>query len=401
VRAVVLLDRDGVINERVRGYVTRWDEFRFAPGALEGLRVLAGIGARVAVVTNQSAIGRGVVDAARVEAIHSRMSREVRRAGGRIDDVLVCPHSPSDLCDCRKPAPGLLVEALRRLDAGGCRPYVVGDSWSDGAAGALVGARTVLVDRDADAGSRRGAFVDAVVRDLREAAAWIASDVADAAGTKRPASPSARPCETAGGRASSRHLDGVSELLRRVPRGSVDRMADLLARTAGSGGTIFCLGNGGSAATASHFVSDLAKGTERGTPPRITARALCDNVPLLTAWSNDVEFEEAFARQLAGAVLPGDAVLGISVSGSSRNVLRALWRARAAGAATAALTGFDGGAARTVADVCVVVPSEDYRMVEDCHLAVLHCIAAQVQERLERTRPPDERSFTRWRDGRG
>lgn len=96
VRRAVFVDRDGVINRNRDDYVKSWAEFEFLPGALDGLRRLAALDARVIVITNQSIINRGLAPRAVVDGINDRMTREVRRAGGRIDAVFVCPHRPDE-----------------------------------------------------------------------------------------------------------------------------------------------------------------------------------------------------------------------------------------------------------------------------------------------------------------
>jgi D-glycero-D-manno-heptose 1,7-bisphosphate phosphatase len=143
--AAVLLDRDGVINRERRDYVRRWEEFDFLPGALGALQRLAELDVPVVVVTNQSAIGRGLVHAAMVEQIHGRMLERVRALGGRIDAVLVCPHQPTDGCGCRKPLPGLFRTAARTLGLALGESFYVGDSLSDFRVACEVGCRPILV----------------------------------------------------------------------------------------------------------------------------------------------------------------------------------------------------------------------------------------------------------------
>lgn len=176
----VLLDRDGVINRDRSDYVKRWDEFEFLPGALTGLRLLAEAGVGVAVVSNQSAVGRGLMSAAELDLIHQRMLDAVRREGGRIDAILACPHAPTDGCGCRKPRPGLLSEALRRLDVDHTSAVIVGDNLTDlqAAWAARLPAVLVLSGRGRqtlvrpEAGSCPLTFV---AQDLLEAAHWVVS----------------------------------------------------------------------------------------------------------------------------------------------------------------------------------------------------------------------------------
>jgi D-glycero-D-manno-heptose 1,7-bisphosphate phosphatase len=131
----VLLDRDGVINANREDHVTSWDQFRLLPGALEGLRQLTAAGYRLAVVTNQAAVGRGLASAEEVEQLNARMVSSLAGEGVRIDAVLYCPHAPEEGCACRKPRPGLLIEAGRRLGVAPADTCVVGD-WVDDIAAA-------------------------------------------------------------------------------------------------------------------------------------------------------------------------------------------------------------------------------------------------------------------------
>ncbi|HWQ12255.1 MAG TPA: HAD family hydrolase [Roseiflexaceae bacterium] len=141
----IFLDRDGVINENRAQHVREWREFAFVPGALAALQRLHAAGLPVFVVTNQAIVGRGVVSAAAVEEIHARMLAQVALHGGNIHDVRYCPHDPAVSCGCRKPAPGMLLELAVRWRVDLRRSYMVGDAWTDIAAGRAVGCRCVLV----------------------------------------------------------------------------------------------------------------------------------------------------------------------------------------------------------------------------------------------------------------
>lgn len=144
-RRAVFLDRDGVINVNRPGYVKSWEEFEFLPGALEALRKLAGMDVAVVVVSNQSAVGRGLMQAREAVEINTRMVRAVEEAGGWIDGVYTCLHAPWEGCACRKPKPGLLLMAAEELQIDLGRSYLVGDAESDVEAGLAMGARAVMV----------------------------------------------------------------------------------------------------------------------------------------------------------------------------------------------------------------------------------------------------------------
>jgi D-sedoheptulose 7-phosphate isomerase len=144
--------------------------------------------------------------------------------------------------------------------------------------------------------------------------------------------------------------------------------------------TVFLFGNGGSASTASHFVTDLSKVAARGEGPKLRAVGLADNVPSVTAIANDVEYARVFADQLATLAGPGDVAIAISGSGNSPNVLEGVKVLRALGGRTIGLTGIGGGKLKALADVPIVVPSNSMQHVEDVHVAILHLITAYLRD---------------------
>ena len=176
------------------------------------------------------------------------------------------------------------------------------------------------------------------------------------------------------------YLMTLGEVLRRLPHDDVEAVARTLREAWAQGRTVFLLGNGGSAATASHLACDLAKGLVAPGRPRMKVIALTDNVPLLTAYGNDVGYEVAFAEQLANLVQPGDVVIAISASGNSPNVLAAVEVANGQGATTVGLTGFQGGKLKDLVRQRVVVPSDNTQQIEDAHLIVGHALFVQLRD---------------------
>ncbi len=166
----------------------------------------------------------------------------------------------------------------------------------------------------------------------------------------------------------------------------IARIVPLLLRARDQGRTIFFFGNGGSASTASHFVVDIGKATIRGEGARFRCVALNDNVESLTAWANDTEYARVFAEQLKGLAHPGDVAVGISGSGNSPNVLRAMETARTLGVATVGLTGMGGGKLKELVEVPVVVPSNNMQHIEDVHLLICHLLTSYLRD--EAPRPP-------------
>jgi D-sedoheptulose 7-phosphate isomerase len=164
-----------------------------------------------------------------------------------------------------------------------------------------------------------------------------------------------------------------------LPFGEVAQIANVLLDCHRRGGTIFVLGNGGSAATASHFACDLAKGARADGVPPFRVMPLTDSVPLLTAWANDTSYEQVFAEQLAALVRADDVVVAISASGNSANVLAAAGVARAVGASIVALSGRCGGKLRALADLTICVPSDTIEQVEDAHIAIAHAVCVALR----------------------
>jgi D-sedoheptulose 7-phosphate isomerase len=143
---------------------------------------------------------------------------------------------------------------------------------------------------------------------------------------------------------------------------------------------IFVCGNGGSGSTASHFVCDVLKGASYERDKRFRILSLCDSMPTLTAYSNDVNYESAFVEQLKNYARPGDLVLAISASGNSPNVVKAVEYANEAGCKTIALTGRDGGQLGRAGQLNIHVPAQHMGRIEDAHMVVCHMIAYRFIE---------------------
>src|SRR5947199_9751529 len=146
------------------------------------------------------------------------------------------------------------------------------------------------------------------------------------------------------------------------------------------GHRIFVMGNGGSAATSSHFALDLAKNTIMPGAPRLKAISLTDHATLITAWSNDTAYEHIFAEQLANLIEPGDVVLGISASGNSLNVINAMLLAKQYRAYTIALLGAKGGKIKEIVDAYVLAPGQNIEQEEDAHMVLAHVITRHMRE---------------------
>lgn len=173
----VFIDRDGTVNVERSDYVKTLDEFELLPGAVEALARLSALAIPVIIITNQSAIGRGITSAARIDAIHAGLAQRVADAGGRIDAVYVCPHHPEARCSCRKPKPGLLLRAAADFGINLCNSVFIGDSVTDLGAAKAAGCAPILVRTGLQAQQvAELAKVDAsmiLMDDLTEAVSWL------------------------------------------------------------------------------------------------------------------------------------------------------------------------------------------------------------------------------------
>jgi D-glycero-D-manno-heptose 1,7-bisphosphate phosphatase len=142
---LIVLDRDGVINHDSDQFIKSPDEWRPIPGSLEAIARLNHAGFRVVVATNQSGVGRGLLDIATLNAIHERMHKALAQVGGRIDAIFFCPHTADSQCECRKPKPGMLEEIGQRFNVDMTGVPCLGDSPRDLAAAEAVGAQPMLV----------------------------------------------------------------------------------------------------------------------------------------------------------------------------------------------------------------------------------------------------------------
>jgi len=192
------------------------------------------------------------------------------------------------------------------------------------------------------------------------------------------------------------YLTAMAEVGHFLPRFEIRRAIDILYGCWRRGGTVFVIGNGGSASTATHFACDLAKATIVPGQGRFRALSLVDNVPLVSAWSNDNGFSSIFAEQLEPWLGADDVLVALSVHGGSgqgeagpwsQNLARAVALARQRGAKVVGLAGFDGGYLADAADVCIIVPIDAEPLAtplaESFHVAVHHLICLALKQRIQ------------------
>jgi D-glycero-D-manno-heptose 1,7-bisphosphate phosphatase len=182
-RPAVFFDRDGTLVEDV-GYLQALDQLTLFPWTVDALRLLNRAGFAVVIVTNQSAVGRGLIDEAFVELVHGALGERLAAGGARLDGCYFCPHHPDaalepyrQVCTCRKPAPGMVERACAELAIDPAASFMVGDRWRDIACGHAAGLRSILVRTGAGALEAAqppdGARADAILSNAMEAVGWI------------------------------------------------------------------------------------------------------------------------------------------------------------------------------------------------------------------------------------
>jgi D-sedoheptulose 7-phosphate isomerase len=180
------------------------------------------------------------------------------------------------------------------------------------------------------------------------------------------------------------YLDRLRHLVDRMPVERIEAIGDILFDAYRHGKQVFVVGNGGSAATASHMACDLGKSAIGPNLRRLRIMSLNDNVPLLTALANDAGYEHVFSGQLVNLIRPGDVLIVLSGSGRSPNILEAMRYARGQSATVIALLGFDGGEAVGLADEYVLVSSDEYGLIEDIHMILDHVLTGYFKQRVDR-----------------
>ena len=175
----VFLDRDGVINKDSQDYVKNWSEFEFIPGSVEAIRLLTRNNYPVVIITNQSIINRKMATPDDLEFIHAMMKKAIKKEGGEIKDIFFCPHKPEDACACRKPEPGLILEAQKKYGIAINKSVMVGDNMKDIECARRAGCRYAILVKTGNwkqavhALKEKKIFPDYIAGDLYEAAGWI------------------------------------------------------------------------------------------------------------------------------------------------------------------------------------------------------------------------------------
>jgi D-sedoheptulose 7-phosphate isomerase len=175
------------------------------------------------------------------------------------------------------------------------------------------------------------------------------------------------------------YLTGLEKVLDQLPEETFVEIDRLLQDTRSTGKEIFVIGNGGSAAAASHMACDFGKNTRQAGIKRVRAVALTDNTPSIMAYANDEGYDIIFSEQLLSLGQAGDILIAISGSGNSANILKGIEAARQLGMKVIGLTGFKGGKMKDMCDICLVVPCDSMEMIEDVHLIINHILAGLLR----------------------
>ena len=171
----------------------------------------------------------------------------------------------------------------------------------------------------------------------------------------------------------------LTEVLNALPEDKIFEINDILQDARQAGKQVFVIGNGGSAAAASHMVCDFGKNTREAGKNRMRALCLNDNIPSIMAYANDEGYDVIFSEQLLALGRPGDVLIAISGSGNSTNILKAIETAREMKIKVVGLIGFKGGKVKDMADVCLIIPSDSMEMIEDVHLIINHMLAGLLR----------------------
>jgi D-sedoheptulose 7-phosphate isomerase len=184
------------------------------------------------------------------------------------------------------------------------------------------------------------------------------------------------------------YFSELKELIEKTEIKEIENIVQILKEVYKKDKSIFIIGNGGSASTASHFACDLGKGTINNynnlNEKRFKVYSLVDNISLITAYGNDLSYEEIFSQQLKNFAKKGDVLISLTGSGNSRNIVKANEIAKEIGVVTIGFLGFNGGKVGEIVDERIIIPSKNYGIIEDIHLILSHIISQELKENLKR-----------------
>jgi D,D-heptose 1,7-bisphosphate phosphatase len=380
-RAGVLLDRDGTIIVDYH-YVGHVERVQFIPGAIEAIRRFNEAGIPVAIITNQGGVARGFYPIDNVIEVHDYIQRELAQQNAWVDLFLYSPHHPDGNVreyatehDWHKPNPGMADEAARTLNLDLMESWVVGDRISD-----MELASTILSN---------GVFLGAEPLPFYMNHFYLFASLADAAGyiierITGVSQLSEFPTMHYSGITSffQHYADEVTTALSRVSRPELEAASDLLYKAYSDGSAIWIAGNGGAAAIADHMATDHVKHMSATDTMFRNVHSLAANHAITTALANDIGYDAIFSWQLEQFATRGDVLVVFSVSGESKNIIRALQCAKEMGMESVAIV---GGEAVTIKDaalasVIVNIPATNYGVVEDIMSLIQHTLAQYIRQ---------------------
>ena len=183
------------------------------------------------------------------------------------------------------------------------------------------------------------------------------------------------------------YIEELDDSLKKICIEDIEKIVEILWDAYLNQASVYICGNGGSAATASHFACDLGKNTAQSEKPRFRVTSINDNMSLFSAIGNDLGYDMVFAEQLRNLLTPNDILIAISGSGNSQNVINAILYAKEIEATSIGILGFDGGKMKELVDLCLWIENYSYAQVEDLHLVITHIITEIFKQRIENHNP--------------
>ena len=380
-RPGVLLDRDGTIIEDYH-YVGHIERVQLKPGAADAIARFNRAGIPVVIVTNQSGVARGFYPESNVQEVHEYITRELALHDAHVDLFLYSPYHPkASLDDYRddshlwnKPYPGMAYQAAKELNLDLHESWVVGDRLTDMEFASRIRASAVFLGADPLPFHMNHFYR---FKSLTDAAGLIIERITDMNQSKFPAA------QYYGMTSFMHHYsDEITATLNRVSKYEIELAANLLYSAYSEGTCVWIAGNGGAAALADHMATDHAKHMAAVPTMFRQVHSLSANNALSTALANDIGYDAIYSWQLEQFANKDDTLVVFSVSGESRNILRALQCAKEMGMKTITIVGGEAVTikAASLADAIINIPATNYGVVEDIMSIIQHAIAQYIRQ---------------------
>jgi D,D-heptose 1,7-bisphosphate phosphatase len=381
-RPGVLLDRDGTIIVDYH-YVGHIERVQFIPGAIEAIRRFNDAGIPVAIVTNQGGVARGFYPAENVSIIHDYIQSELAQQNAWIDLFLSSPFHPEGSVkkyaresEFHKPNTGMATAAAWVLDLDLKQSFVVGDRVTDIQMASAIDANAVYIGRSPALMHFQSSKLS-TFHSLADAATFIIERITGMSLSEFPT------MNYSGINGFFQHYaDEISGTLDKVSKSELELAANYLYRAYSDGSTVWVAGNGGAAAIADHMATDHAKHMAATQTMFSNVHSLSANHAVTTALANDIGYDAIYSWQLERFANKHDILVVFSVSGESKNIIRALQCAKEAGMSSIAIV---GGEAVTIGEAhlaaCTInIPATNYGVVEDIMSVIQHCLAQYVRQ---------------------